>query len=118
MNKIELSTIQNGAVLDLFNEELRKVLLNIEDENTTANSERSIIIKVTIKPDKTRRTGEVKVQVSANLAKVKPAESFVFFDRDENGTYSAYSDEPGPLLPGIEDQKDAEKITPFRATGG
>ena len=33
MRKVELQTIQNGAVFDLFNEELLKVLSNIEDEN-------------------------------------------------------------------------------------
>ena len=72
MRKVELQTIQNGAVFDLFNEELSKVLLNIEDENTVANQERSITIKIAIKPDKTRRTGEVKTQVSATLLTAKP----------------------------------------------
>ena len=38
MKKIALNEIQNGAVIELFEEELRKVLANIEDENTTANS--------------------------------------------------------------------------------
>ena len=112
MKKIELQNIQNGAVLDLFEEELRKVLANIEDENTVANAERSITIKVSIKPDKTRRTGEVKSQVSSTLAKVKPAESFLFFDRDEAGKFSAYADDPGPELPGISENP---KIMPFPA---
>ena len=101
MQKIELQTIQNGAVLDLFSEEFKKVLANIEDENTAANSERSITIKIAIKPDKTRRTGEVKVQVSSTLAKIKPAESFLFFDKDEAGKFSAYAEDLGPELPGI-----------------
>jgi hypothetical protein len=116
MRKIELHTIQNGAVFDLFDEELKKVLLNIEDENTVANAERSITIKIAIKPDKTRRTGEVKTQVSSTLAKVKPAESFLFFDRGEDGAFTAYADDPGPELPGIE---DSEKIKPFsKASNG
>jgi hypothetical protein len=94
----------------LFNEELRKVLLNIEDENTVANQERSITIKIAIKPDKTRRAGEVKLQAFSTLAKVKPGESFVFFDRDEGGKFSVYEDDPGPELPGIYDEK---KPVPF-----
>ena len=116
MNKVALETIQNGAIMELFNEELGKVLTNIEDENTVANQERSITIKIAIKPDKTRRTGEVKVQVSSTLAKVKPTESFVFFDRDDTGKFSAYADDPGPELPGL---SDSEKITPFnKASNG
>ncbi len=101
MKRVELHTIQNGAIIDLFDEELSKVLANIEDENTVPNAERSITIKITLKPDKTRRTGEVKAQVSSTLAKVKPAESFLFFDRNDDGEFTAYTDEPGPMLPGI-----------------
>jgi len=115
MKKIDLKTIQGGAVLDLFDEELKKVLRNIEDENTVANSSRSITIKIDIKPDKTRRTGEVKIQTSSTLAKVKPTESFLFFDRNEEGELVALSDEPGPELPGI---SEGSNIRPFRTAQG
>ena len=116
MKKVELKTIQNGAILDLFDEEMRKVLVNIEDENTVANAGRSITIKIDIKPDKSRRTGDVKVQVASTLAKVKPTESFLFFDRDDVGEFSAFVDDPGPELPGISDDS---KITEFpKASGG
>lgn len=62
MKKIELQSIQNGAALDLFNAELKKVLENIEDENTVAGTERSITIRLSIKPDNTRRTAALKVR--------------------------------------------------------
>jgi hypothetical protein len=104
LRKIELSQFQHGAVIDLFDEELRKILANIEDENTTPNTERSVTIKIAIKPDKTRRTGEVKVQAYSTLAKVKPAESFVFFDVGEDGKLAAFEDEPGPELPGVSEK--------------
>ena len=118
MKKIELQTIQNGAVLDLFDNELSKVIANIEDENTVANQERSITIKIAIKPDKTRRTGEVKVQAFATLAKVKPAESLLFFDRDKAGEFSAYEDDPGPELPGINEQEAAHIKAFVKASNG
>jgi superfamily I DNA and RNA helicase len=105
MKKIELPNFQHGAVIDLFNEELEKVLVNIRDENTEAKEERSVTIKIAIKPDKTRRTGEVKVQAYATLAKIKPAESFVFFDVDEDGKFAAFEDDPGPELPGINEKE-------------
>jgi hypothetical protein len=115
MEKLELKNIQNGVVAEMFDEELRKVIANIEDENTVPNQERSITIKIAIKPDKTRRTGEVKVHASSALAKIKPTESFVFFDRDEDGEFSAYADDPGPELPGIA-PKEADNITQFKRT--
>ena len=115
MQKLELQSIQNNVVSEMFGEELRKVLANIEDENTVPNQERSITIKIAIKPDKTRRTGEVKVQASSTLAKINPAESFVFFDRGEDGEFVAYADDPGPELPGI----TPDNIKPFkRAANG
>ena len=117
MKEVELLTIQNGAILDLFDDELRKVLANIEDENTVANQERSITIKIAIKPDKTRRSAEVKTQVSSTLAKVKPAESFMFFDRDEEGHFSAYADDPGPELPGISEDPKLRSF-PKTSNGG
>jgi len=117
VKKIELQTIQNGAISDLFGEEFKKVLTNIEDENTAANSERSITIKIAIKPDKTRRTGEVKVQVSSALAKIRPAESFLFFDRDEEGSFTAYADDKGPELTGLTEGSDS-KVKPFKAASG
>jgi hypothetical protein len=91
-------------VIDLFNEELRRVLANIEDENTEAKAERSVTIKIAIKPDKTRRTGEVKVQAYSTLAKIKPAESLVFFVVDDDGRLAAFEDVPGPELPGIDEK--------------
>ena len=103
MKKIELGKIKSGVFFDLFNEEMKKVLANIEDENTVANQERSVTILFAIKPDKTRRTGEVKIQATSKLAKIKAAESFLFFNRDEAGQFSAYVDDPGPELPGISD---------------
>jgi hypothetical protein len=108
LRKIALTQFQKGAVIDLFNEELRKVLANIEDENTAPNEERSVTIKIAIKPDKTRRTGEVKVQVYPKLAKVKPTESFVFFDIDKDGKLAAFEDEPGPELPGISEKEPVQ----------
>jgi hypothetical protein len=113
MKKVELSCFQRGVVIDLFNAELKRVLANIEDENTEAKSERSVTIKIAIKPDKTRRTGEVKVQAYSTLAKVKPAESFVFFDTDEDGKFTAFEDDPGEELPGI-----SEPIPFTRASNG
>jgi hypothetical protein len=115
MKKIELSRIQRGVVGELFEEEFRKVLSNIEDENTEAKAERSVTIKIAIKPDKTRRTGEVKVQAYSTLAKIKPAESFVFFDLDEDGKFTAFEDDPGPELPGINEQ---EPVRFIRASEG
>lgn len=118
MKRIELQNINNGAVLDLFDEEWRKVIANIEDENTVPGTERSVTIKIAVKPDKTRRTGAVSIQAHSALAKLRPAESLLFFDRDAAGQFAAFEDDPGPELPGI-GQTDGPEIRQFpRAANG
>jgi hypothetical protein len=103
MKKIELATFQSGAISDLFGMEFARVLANIHDPNTVPNKARTITIKMEIKPDKTRRNAEVKVHSSSSLAAIRPTESFMFFDRDDKGKISAYEDDPGPVLPGMEE---------------
>ena len=91
MKKIELHTLENGIVLDLFDSELKKVLANIDDENTTPDSKRSIIIKISIKPDEVRRFGELEIAVSSKLSHNK-VNSMLTFGRDKDGKLHACED--------------------------
>lgn len=93
MEKVTLQTLNRGAVVDLFNAELEKVLSNIADENTNPTTVRSITIKLDIKPGKSRREADTKLSVTSKLASLKPAESIMFFDV-ENGKIDAYEDNP------------------------
>lgn len=110
MQKIELQTIQNGAIVDLFNEELKKVLANIEDINTSAGSARTITIKIAIKPDDTRRSAKIQLSVDSSLAKSSPSIGLLYLDKDEKGKLAAYEDEPGNLFD--------PKVTPINKTQG
>lgn len=99
MKKLRLDTFQRGAVVDLFDEELRKVLDNIADQNTRPDDVRKITIEFSIAPDKTRSTAETKLEVKSKLAGIKPQSSFLFFDHQELGTgIEAFEDDPGPEL--------------------
>lgn len=102
MKVVDLVSLQGGAVIDLFDEELRRVLDNINDENTDPKKAREISIRLTIKPDKARRTAETKLEVKSKLAPFKPQESFMFFDT-QDGEFVAFEEAPGPELPGIRD---------------
>lgn len=52
MEKVTLQTLKSGAVIDLFNVEFEKMLANINDENTSPTTSRSITIKIEVKPGK------------------------------------------------------------------
>ena len=102
MKQVSLAELQNGAVVELFDDQLRKVLDNIADINTKPDQVRKIKIELAIKPDKTRKVAETKLSVSASLANIKPQESFMFFQKESGtGKISAFEDQPGPELPGI-----------------
>lgn len=92
MKPVELSSLQQGVVLDMFNEEFDKVLRNIADDNVKPDAVREITIKVSIKPDKTRQTATTKVDVSSKLAPVKSSDGMMFIGFDENNKPQAYED--------------------------
>jgi hypothetical protein len=93
MKQVDLSTMKGGEIIDMFNEELKKVLANIADENVKPDESRKITIELSIKPDKTRRTAQTKIDVHSKLASVKPSEGLLFFDENENGEMAAYEDD-------------------------
>lgn len=71
-DRVTLDNLGKGAAAELFNVELQKVLDNILDENTKATAVREVILKVTIKPDEERDTGDVKIQATSKLAPIAP----------------------------------------------
>lgn len=92
MKQVDLSSLQNGAVLDMFSEEFTKVMRNIADDNVKPDATREITIKVSIKPDKTRQTATTKVDVSSKLAPVKSSDGMLFIGYDERNEPTAYED--------------------------
>ncbi|ULQ59215.1 hypothetical protein K7I13_12030 [Brucepastera parasyntrophica] len=105
MKQITLSDFQKGAIPELFENELQKVLENIADINTKPKATRKIKIELSITPDKTRKTAETKLSVTSTLAPGVPSESFLFFDTDAEGKTCALEDDPGPELPGISEEQ-------------
>lgn len=95
--KIDLSTIQGGLALDMFDLELKKVMSNIEDPNTNPTAKRKIVITVGFKPDNQRKLGVSTVAVHSQLAPIEPHAKNVYFKHDENGELSAFEDDPVQL---------------------
>lgn len=110
---VSLDTINNGAVIDLFNEEFEKLLMNISDDNTQPDKQRSISITLRVKPSKDRSKADTTVEVKSNLAPLKPNESFIVFSSDGRRV-QAFTTSPAKeqTLPGID-----ENVRAFPATG-
>lgn len=65
---IQLETIAHGALNELFQEEVKRVVQNIQDPNTDANVVREITLKIKLKPDDTREVAVVDIAVTSKLA--------------------------------------------------
>lgn len=87
-----LANMAQGAVVESFNEELKRVLRNIGDVNTSAQATREITIKVKIKPDEERRIAGVTAAVASKLAPVKPVATAFFLGRHKNDFVAVESD--------------------------
>ncbi len=78
---VSLPTIAGGAAVELFDEELRKVLANISDVNTDPRKARTITLRVKFVPNDTRDLASVVVASEVKLAPVKPAGVVVYFGK-------------------------------------
>lgn len=106
--KIELATLNGGMALAMFNEELRKVLQNIEDENTSATQRRKVVLTVDFKPDGERKLGVATISVKSQLAPIIPQGKNVCFGYDEHGEFSVFEDNPKQLS---DDYREAMGVT-------
>lgn len=79
--RLTLDTLANGAVPELFKQELDRVLANILDPNTPADAKRSIRIDITIEPNDDRTAARHFVEVSSKVAAFKGAAGVMFVGR-------------------------------------
>jgi len=81
---VTLTTLLDGAAVELFQFELDRVLRNIENENTDPKAARKIVVEVTFLPDDDRGAGYVDVKVNGKLAAIRSDQKRVYFGRDHN----------------------------------
>lgn len=79
--KVDLVTINNGAAMDLFQEEFDKVMRNINDVSIESDAVREISLKFKIKPNKDRTSAVCVIQSSSRLASICEHESSIFLSQ-------------------------------------
>ncbi len=89
---INLMNIGNGALVELFDHELNKVLSNIKDPNTDATKARTITFSVKFLPHGDRSGMQTIVSANSKLATVPaiPAGT-IFIAKNREGNLQAYS---------------------------
>jgi len=81
--QVNLATIAGGAAVELFEQELGKVVENILDPNTEADAARTITLTIKLKPNNERNIGSVSVAAKSSLAAFRAASTQMFFGRLE-----------------------------------
>lgn len=97
VNPINIGNINDGALIEAFDIELRKVLQNIADINTPATQTRSLTLKVDFKPQGDRCTIVTEVTCSSKFAAIEKHSSKVFLGRTEEGVVVAFDKDPRQL---------------------
>jgi len=89
--KLDMNTINGGAVKDLFDRGLAQLLDNIGDPNTDAEAVRKIVVTFEVKPTKDREAGATRLSLDVKTAKIKSVDGTVVFDHDGAGKIDAYT---------------------------
>lgn len=97
--EITLASLAGGVAIEKFDNELRLVVENILDPNTEPTADRVITLKVTIKPDKDRGWGTIKIQSMTKLAADVAYSTRAFFGT-KDGRAIACEDNPNQLTIG------------------
>ncbi|MDI3534801.1 MAG: hypothetical protein PWQ82_1166 [Thermosediminibacterales bacterium] len=83
---LNLGEMAEGAFMEQFNIELKKVLANIADPNTDPKKARKITLTAILKADENRDIVNFEVQCKATLVPAKPIATKIIIDRDKDGS--------------------------------
>lgn len=75
--KVTLSSLKDGALEELFQYELAKVLDNLADTNTDKKKKRSITINLEMIPNEDMSMVQTTFSVKSSLAPIKPRGCFL-----------------------------------------
>lgn len=88
---VTLISLGGGALVELFDIELERVLKNIEDPNTDPKGTRTITMKVTFRPNEERSISDVHIAAASKLASIKPTSTIVYMGRKGGKTMAVES---------------------------
>lgn len=93
---LDITTICNGAIPELFAELMEEVLENIADPSTNPETVRSITLKIDFKPTKDRHGAVTTCASRVKVAPVENVSTSVLFGKLD-GKLRAYSTNPNQM---------------------
>jgi hypothetical protein len=96
---VDIVSLGRGAAVELFNDELNRVLTNILDPNTDAKALRSLTLTVKFKPSEDRDLAGVTMEVKSKLASPKGVGTVVFIGKEAGHPVAMERNPKQPELP-------------------
>lgn len=113
---INIDNVNDGAMREAFDAELRKVMANINDVNTPATSSREITLKLKLKPHSDRTEIETLFTCSSRLASIEPHPGRMFMGADTEGNLYGFQDDPRQQVLFEPPAKPENKVVNFTPT--
>jgi len=92
MQPVTLDTIGGGALSELFDAELARILANIADPNTDTAAKRVVTITVSFKPNRDRDVADVELKCSSKLAGIMTVQTQLFMGKHKGKLIAVESD--------------------------
>ena len=113
---IKIDNVNDGAMVEAFDAELRKVMGNINDVNTPATATREITLKLKLKPHSDRTEIDTVFSVSTKLASIEPHCGRMFMGADTEGNLYGFQDDPRQQVLFQPPAKPEAKVVNFSPT--
>lgn len=92
MEGVTLGNISGGALGELFQAELDRVLSNIADPNTDTGTKRTITMTVKFKPNRDREVADVEIACGSKLAGIMSVNTQLFIGKYKGKLVAVESD--------------------------
>lgn len=92
MEGVTLSTIGGGALNELFDAELARILSNITDPNTDTSTKRVMTLTVKFKPNRDRDVADVELTCGSKLAGIMTVSTQLFMGKHKGRLIAVESD--------------------------
>lgn len=92
MKTTALDTIGGGALSELFDAELARILSNITDPNTDTSTKRVMTITVSFKPNRDRDVADVSLKCQSKLAGIMTVDTQLFLGKHQGKLIAVEND--------------------------
>ena len=90
---LTITNVCEGAVPERFLREIRAVLDNIADTNTSAEAKRKIVLTFELEPTADRRSAQVSFEVTSKTLGAEKKVGTIYFAK-RNGRMEAFASDP------------------------